>query len=96
MTNVSAGLFFFRWREGTLKIAGLCLRSGKVRLVRPSLLPPTPPVLTKLVSCVIGTPHPDRAISAWSFYLVTMSYDFLALSISTYYLLKAYATSVSA
>jgi len=53
------------------------------------------PMMTK-GNCVIGTPHPDRAISAWSFYLVSMSYDFLALSISTYYLLKAHATSASA
>jgi len=47
-------------------------------------------------NCVIGTPHPDGAISAWSFYLSAMSFDFLALSISTYYLLKAQATSASA
>jgi len=84
--------------EGALKIAGLCLRrSGQVRLVPPFrcyVYPP--PVLINLFSCVIGTPHPDRAISEWPFYLSAMSFDFLALSTSTYYLLKAHATSASA
>jgi hypothetical protein len=47
-------------------------------------------------SCVIGTPHPDSAISAWSFYFSEMLFDFLALSISTYYLLKVQATAASA
>ena len=83
--------------EGALKLTGLCLRSGQVRLVPPfAAAVYSPPVLTIFFSCVIGTPHPDRAISAWSFYLSAMSFDFLALSISTYYLLKAQATSASA
>jgi len=47
-------------------------------------------------NCVIGTPHPDRVLSAWTFYFVAMIYDTLALSISTYYLLKIQATTISA
>jgi len=40
-------------------------------------------------NCVIGTPHPDRILSAWTFYLVVMIFDTLTLSIATYYLLEA-------
>jgi len=38
---------------------------------------------------VVGTPHPDRILSAWTFYLVVMIFDTLTLSIATHYLLKA-------
>jgi len=47
-------------------------------------------------NCVIATPHPDNAVSAWSFYLAAMLFDFLTLSISTYYLLKAKTKVTSA
>jgi len=47
-------------------------------------------------NCVIGTPHPDRFLSAWTFYFVAMIFDTLTLSIATYYLLKAQKAAVSA
>jgi len=50
----------------------------------------------EISSCVIATPHPDAAISAWTFYFSAMLYDLLTLSISTYYLLKAKANALSA
>lgn len=50
----------------------------------------------KMLSCVIATPHPDNAVSAWSFYLAAMLFDFLTLSISTYYLLKVKVKVASA
>jgi len=40
-------------------------------------------------NCVIGTPHQERILSAWTFYLVVMIFDTLTLSIATYYLLEA-------
>jgi len=46
-------------------------------------------------NCVIGTPHPDSVISAWTFYFFAMLFDLLTLSISTYHLLKAQANSIS-
>jgi hypothetical protein len=39
-------------------------------------------------NCMTGSAHPDQTISAWSFYLAAMLYDFLVLSISTHHLLK--------
>jgi len=47
-------------------------------------------------NCVIGTSHPDRVLSAWTFYLVVMIFDALTLSIATYYLLKAQKAAGSA
>jgi hypothetical protein len=40
------------------------------------------------ISCMIENAHPDQPISAWTFYLTAMLYDFVALLISTVYLLK--------
>jgi magnesium-transporting ATPase (P-type) len=49
----------------------------------------TTSVLMQIFSCVLGSPHPDRVLSSWTFYLVVMIFDALTLSIATYYLLKA-------
>jgi hypothetical protein len=40
--------------------------------------------------------NPHFAIPAWSFYFLAMLFDFSALSISTYYLLKAKVKTTSA
>jgi len=45
-------------------------------------------ILTKNFSCLTANARPLYVISAWTFYLVAMLFDFLALSISTVYLLK--------
>jgi len=52
--------------------------------------------LTMNGNCTVGSPNPHNPISAWSFYMAAMLYDFLALSISTYYLLKAKAAARAA
>jgi len=44
-------------------------------------------------NCMTGSAHPDQPISAWSFYLAAMLYDFLVLSISTHHLLKLRAST---
>jgi len=40
-------------------------------------------------NCTVKITNPHNVIDAWCFYFVAMLYDFTALSISTYYLLKA-------
>jgi len=47
-------------------------------------------------NCTVGTLNPDNPISAWSFYMAAMLFDFFALLISTYYLLKARAAARAA
>ncbi|KAH9027469.1 hypothetical protein EDB83DRAFT_2424197 [Lactarius deliciosus] len=47
------------------------------------------------ISCTTGTPHPQSAISTWSFYLVAMLFDCLTLSISTFYLMRVKALTSS-
>lgn len=51
------------------------------------------PVMTN-GNCMIENAHPDQPISAWTFYLTAMLYDFVALLISTVYLLKPNAAEV--
>ncbi|KAI9455410.1 hypothetical protein F5148DRAFT_392625 [Russula earlei] len=46
-------------------------------------------------NCVPGTLHPDDPVAPWTFYFASMLFDFLSLSISTFYLLKAKAASTS-
>ncbi|KAF8494455.1 hypothetical protein F5888DRAFT_1847676 [Russula emetica] len=46
-------------------------------------------------NCMIGSAHPDQTISAWSFYLIAMLYDFLVLFISTRRLLQLRGNSAS-
>jgi hypothetical protein len=48
-----------------------------------------------IISCASASVHPQRAISTWSFYLVAMLFDFLTLSISAFYLMKARAVTFS-
>ena len=48
-----------------------------------------------MISCTSASIHPQRALSTWSFYLVAMLFDFLTLSISAFYLMKARAATFS-
>ncbi|KAH9964945.1 hypothetical protein BC827DRAFT_1186470 [Russula dissimulans] len=45
-------------------------------------------LFNRIRNCMIENAHPDQPISAWTFYLTAMLYDFVALLISTVYLLK--------
>jgi len=47
-------------------------------------------------NCTVKITNPHWAIPAWSFYFTAMLFDFSALSISTYYLLKAKVNTSSA
>jgi hypothetical protein len=49
----------------------------------------------RMISCTSVSVHPQRAISTWLFYLVAMLFDFLTLSISAFYLMKARAVTFS-
>ena len=46
-----------------------------------------------MISCSSASVHPQRAISAWSFYLVATLFDCLALSIAAFYLVKIKAVA---
>jgi len=64
--------------------------SEQVRSLPPPLLPliGNPCHFDQKFSCLTANARPDYFISAWTFYLVAMLFDSLALSISTVYLLK--------
>ncbi|KAH9028947.1 hypothetical protein EDB84DRAFT_257431 [Lactarius hengduanensis] len=46
-------------------------------------------------NCTTGSPHPQSALSSWSFYLAAMLFDCLTLSISTFYLMRVKAVTSS-
>jgi len=47
-------------------------------------------------NCIVKVTKPHFSIPAWCFYFAAMFYDFSALSVSTYYLLKAKVKTASA
>jgi len=47
-------------------------------------------------NCMVKITNPHNVISAWCFYFAAMLFDFTAISISTYYLLKARVNTISA